>query len=346
MGKLLTVILGAGASYDLVPPGMASVKKDYRPPLTKDLFAGDNDRFEDILTKYPDALNLAATIRVRMGRKEQEPLEAVLRSLTDDRNENIARQVRQIPLYLQELFGTVSELYTPLPVNYSYLVTKVLTSHFERVAFVTLNYDLLIEKAIEAFVGAPIRDLKSYVGTSEKWLLVKLHGSVNWVTSVRDGIGGHAKSHEGVLAAIRELPAIEGPLQFIHHHSQRRGGPNSKDILYPAIAVPVEGKYEFVCPDEHIVELQRFLASCEDFLVIGTSAKDRDLLELLRDGVKRGSNLAIVAGNLTDAQDTYRQIRNTVSQIGAAGATYGVDGFTGFVESGEIDKFISSLAPI
>jgi len=340
MGNQLTVILGAGASHDLVPRGTATVNEHYKPPLTADLFAGGNRYRDEILQKYPDALNLAATIRIRTGQQDGDSLETVLKSLSESSDPNIARQFRQVPLYLQELFGTISEHYTELPVNYRYLVTHVLAAHFEKVAFVTLNYDLLLDKAIEAFTAESIDSLKAYVRPANKWMLVKLHGSVNWATRLTNGMGGHPRNDTGVLTAVQALrgaSAIHGPLKYLSHHDERLGGPTGDDLLYPAIAIPVEGKYEYVCPDEHVTALEEFLSSCEDFLIIGTSGKDRDLLDLLNDNITRCSNFAIVGQ--ADVESTYRQFRKYVPKLGASGVDYAPHGFTGFVRD-QLDKFI------
>ena len=342
MGDQLTVILGAGASYDLVPKGLATVRTDYQPPLTKDLFAGGNPRFDEILVKYPEALVLAATIRIETDTKNAnvKPLETVLKSLSESTDPNIARQFLQVPLYLQELFGSVSEKYTELPVNYSRLVSQVMTAHFEKVAFVTLNYDLLLDKAIEAFTAESIDSLEAYVRPAKKWLLVKLHGSVNWATCLANGMGGHPRNDTGVLSAVRELSgasAIHGPLKYLSHHGERLGGPTGDDLLYPAMAIPVQGKYGFVCPDEHVSALKEFLSSCENFLVIGTSGKDKDLLDLLNASIGRCSNLAIVGQ--ADVESTYRRFRGHVPKLGATGAIYGTHGFTGFVRE-LLDDFI------
>ena len=337
MGKRLAIILGAGASHDLMGPAPEMFNQELEPPLTKDLFTSSRHVFQTILEQYPDALTLAATIR---HRNRTEPLEVILRSLRDSTDEHIARQFRQVPLYLQHLFGEISEQYTPNPENYTYLVSQVLI-FAEKVAFVTLNYDLLLEQAIKAVTAASIADLRAYVEPSQKWMLVKLHGSVNWATRVVGGMEGAIATPEGVLSAVRALAvgqAIDGQLEVIDDHSDRWDHQTERDLLYPAIAVPVEDKYEYVCPADHLDELRAFLEACENFLFIGVSGKDKDLLELLRDSVKVGRETTIVSWS--EPSKVYRRIQAGAPQLFRRGDNSLEGGFGQFISSGALDDFL------
>lgn len=340
MGKRLAIILGAGASHDLTGPSPEMFRGEFRPPLTKDIFTSSRDEFQAILEQYPDALTLAATIRHRI---RTEPLEAILRSLHDSTEEHIARQFRQVPLYLQHLFGEISKLYTPDPENYTYLVSQVLGSAFEKVAFVTLNYDLLLEQAIEAVTAASISDLRAYVEPAQKWMLVKLHGSVNWAIRVVGGMEGALATPEGVLSVVGALAvgqAIDGQLEVIDDYSDRWDVEKARprDLLYPAIAVPVEDKYEYVCPADHLDELRAFLGDCENFLFIGVSGRDKDLLELLCDSVKVGRETTIVSWS--DPGKVYRRIQAEVPQLFRRGDNSLEGGFSQFISSGALDDFL------
>ena len=74
--KKLTVIVGAGASFDCVQENVADFDVDYRPPLTKDLFAF-RGAFNRILSKYPKAEALSDQIRTRVSTGTS--IEAILR---------------------------------------------------------------------------------------------------------------------------------------------------------------------------------------------------------------------------------------------------------------------------
>ncbi len=85
MGKRLTIILGAGASRDLIAIKTAQVNEDYLPPLTSELFGPPmettgqrRETFQGILEGYPGAKSLASQISIRVS--GGEPLEEILRS--------------------------------------------------------------------------------------------------------------------------------------------------------------------------------------------------------------------------------------------------------------------------
>ncbi len=145
MGKRLCVILGAGASYDCVGEPTSLVNWDYRPPLTEQIFE-PRGVFSPIFEHYPQALALASLLR---GASRRDGLEAELRNLADSPQRHIRRQFRQVPLYLRELLGEVGQHFTKAPANYHHLVNRLLDNEFERVAFITLNYDLLLDHSIE-----------------------------------------------------------------------------------------------------------------------------------------------------------------------------------------------------
>jgi SIR2-like domain len=257
--KELIVVLGAGASYDLVVPENTTIRPEYRPPLTKHLFT-EVSPLQDILEDYPGARSLASDISYRV--KNGEPLESVLRSLRDSPEPHDRRRFPQIPLYLQHLFGAISENYTTEPVNYTRLVGALMASDFRRVAFVTTNYDLFLEKALTSVMGSTFNHLDAYI-REPKWILIKLHGSVNWAWEI-DGPDIAAGSQQMIFDTISRIPLYErihgtGELTLVSSYLHRGGG---DQLFYPAISVPVDDKYEYVCPREHVEALQDLMSSC------------------------------------------------------------------------------------
>ena len=345
MGKQLTVIVGAGASYDLIPglggtsleTANATVNPDYQPPMAADLF-NYRRTFQGILENYPRARSLATTIGIRVTRGEG--LEAVLRSLRDSTEENIVRQFRQIPLFLQELFGDISDYHTSEPVNYTRLMNQVLISDYEKVAFVTLNYDLFLEKSLAGVDGAKFDSLDSYVPTGRRWMLVKLHGSVNWARRVQTD--PKPANDNQVLRIVDENPVedhLAEDIEFLPDR-QKRWAPEA-GLLYPAIAVPVEGKYGFVCPKAHEDALSEFLPSCQNYLVIGISGKDKDLLDFLNTHVKKCAELMIVGGS--HVEDVKRRLTSNVRFFKPLKANTYADGFSKFIGGGALDEFLARL---
>ncbi len=208
METRLAVILGAGGSHDLIANSVMEVNADFRPPLAADLFNFSSGA-RTILGKYPRARALASNVVIRINRGEA--LEAVLRSLRDSSDPHIVRQFRQIPLFLQELFGEISEHYTAEPVNYSYLVNQALSASCDRIAFVTMNYDLLLDKAVEVIAAQRIQamGLSFYCQSDAKWMLIKLHGSANWARPIAGLAAGQSLSDEEYLDIV-DSASLEG----------------------------------------------------------------------------------------------------------------------------------------
>jgi len=66
--------------------------------------------------------------------------------------------------------------------------------------------------------------------------------------------------------------------------------------VFPAIAVPVEKKNQFACPQTFIDGLVEVLPTITRILVIGWRATEAHFLELLKANLRRGVQVYIVAG--------------------------------------------------
>jgi hypothetical protein len=272
--------------------------------------------------------------------RTSEGLESILRSLQDSPEAHIRRQYRQVPLYLRHLFWEISRRYTTAAVNYLHLMNSVLTSGFSRVAFVTTNYDLFLEKALRSVAGALINGLDSYT-SDPQWMLVKLHGSVDWARPIEGLPREDLMRHGSYTAAINAHPLDVfnlGDLVF-----QGLLSPEFQDgVMYPALTVPVQGKYEYMCPLSHIDALCEVLASCPNFLVIGSSGRDADLMELLNNKVQcRSPRLQVVSH--ADADRVLQRFCDSVSVFSTGYRGHYGSGFSGFLVSGGLEKFLEDL---
>ncbi len=335
VGKKLTVILGAGASHDLVSTQVTRVDSRYQPPLAADLFAY-RETFATILDNYPRARALTATVATRVAGGESP--EAVLRAVRDSGQPHLVRQFRHLPLYLQELFRTISDNYTTEPANYTVLMNSVLGSDFERVAFVTLNYDLFLEKSLEGIDGSQPTHIDEYAAAERKWMLIKLHGSADWGRVVLNTSSRREANLDVALELIDQLTLEEDQLSEIQITGGRRWDGNK--LIYPAMTVPVDGKYEYNCPASHVESLEQFLTACDNFLIIGVSGQDDDLLDLLAENVKRCTHVAIVG--LTKAGEVDARFADHVPAFaGVSRETYR-EGFSSFVK-GQLEQFLQRL---
>lgn len=360
MAKNLLVIVGAGASNQLIPfddrtsQYIGWENADLKPPLTRDVFRHD-EHTRRILQDYDGARHLAAPIGLALSRGEQ--LEPLLRSYRDSDSQPLASQFLEIPLHLQDFFAEICE-YTDQPTNYEMLVHTLFSAScgFHQIAFVTLNYETLLDNVLfPDYIGKPLNDnLDSYIG--ERCRLVKLHGSVNWarrlrkVFRLRDDFRG-VRSYLSAIRSFGNAQSLSSALEpdiFHWYPGQPRLQEIRRDdtevecyLYYPAISVPL-GTYDraFACPPPHLRGLEEFLPSCRNVLAIGTSARDDDLLEILAGGLTTVECFNIVdkdAEAVRSAMDGWCN----VTPLGVYQEAH-TGGFSDFIMHGGLQSFVEA----
>ena len=134
--------------------------------------------YDQIQRQFPAADRLRDTIQSRMS--NGKTIESILGSFVANTSPDIQAQVFQIPVYLKFLIGQFTAV---RPGVYDSLITLIQERELTT-TFVTLNYDTLLDEAIERAYssGTPISSIESYTGQnrSRNWNYIKLHGSVNW----------------------------------------------------------------------------------------------------------------------------------------------------------------------
>jgi hypothetical protein len=343
MGKKIAIILGAGASYDVIPNNQrnqAVKNSDFAPPRTKDLFTLSRT-LEPYLAQYNRAYTAIGNMRNRLERAE-ESLEGLLRQLKESGETSKVQQFKQIPLYLQHIFGLISREYCYHPLNYASLISEAVRSDIEQVAFVTMNYDLFIDQALSREFNMGFTDMNKYINNNEKWIYVKLHGSVDWSRKIKpEAIKNHGGGIGAYLENIDSMDIeknLEKPIEKVDNYLDRMEG---RSEYYPALTVPVDNKYEFNCPDEHIQALKSLLKECSSFLLIGVSGKDKDLLDLLKENVSSAHLVAVVGG--ANVQETGYRFMEAVpafnSNMTGTKWRHFNDGFSSFVHSKDLQSF-------
>jgi hypothetical protein len=268
-------------------------------------------------------------------------LEALLRSFADTQNRFLRSQYYAIPLYLQELLGEVSAHYVKAgATKFDTLVRSIEQSLYDRVLFLTLNYDLFLETALRRMYFVNLSRPDHYVGAGFKWSLVKLHGSVNWGKKVMNPVPSSSSS-EALDHLSNELH-LDSEVRVLKGWKEtERLVDNS--LYYPAITVPLEGKDEFVCPETHSKVPADFLKDCADFLMIGFSGIDQHVLGLLKS-VTRVEKVKIVNGLRHLSVETLNRlirINGAFSYMPKGIEDVALDdGFAGFVDSGQLDSFL------
>lgn len=344
MPGTVAIILGAGASHAVNLGARPGDNAAYRPPLTREIF-GRSHVFESILQKFPLAQILSSEIDRRIRRSNQN-LEEILRSYSDQLakgvDDHITRQFLQVPVYLNSLFGEISTHFTRNPDQYADLVNTALRRS-SRVLFLTLNYDVLLEIPLARIHGIDFSSEAQYV--SDRWVLNKLHGSVNWYRKFR---GPRIRFASDLLNYLEYLRVVHLPLDLddtIHIVRMWAHGTFYIDEIptYPALTVPVVGKYELNCPPGLLERTVDFLKKCENYLVVGTSATDRDLLELLSQHCNEG-RLLVVGRSEEATQQAQRNILGAAPKLCEdASVFFHQNGFAEFVDGGRMEEFFSTL---
>ena len=82
---------------------------EWKPPLVRELFAM-RESFQSILAKYKGVASVAEEIRTHVGEAEDAVgLEEFLRNMSVEESLSLRREYWEVPLYLQELMGAVSQ---------------------------------------------------------------------------------------------------------------------------------------------------------------------------------------------------------------------------------------------
>jgi len=340
------IILGAGASYDCIDISQfaegqyaSSELHKFKPPLANELF--DTRRFYEVLNVYPEVSSLAAYLnnRLRNGQKSFEECLTDVRNNKVQSNPERAKQIIALSYYLADLFNTITVNSYRSVNNYVDLIQQI-QDKGGNVCFVNFNYDLILEKSLN-FKNEKINE---YITGTIK--VIKMHGAYNWFYTRRiEDYDVTSKSCYELsinnadywLSNDKKAPIIIKDVKVTKHlHTQRPDG-FSSTTFNPAIAIPVQNKNNYICPEEHIVHLHRAVSLADRILIIGWRANDPYLVELLIEKLKDKSvAIAIVGGK--KAKD---EILPNLGVLASKVTMIDQDGFTNFMVNGGCEKFLS-----
>lgn len=345
MKKNLTVVVGAGASTGSVQPGATS-QRPIIPPITKDLFS---PRFESWLTKFRDVQTAMGAIssEVEDGKSLEDYIKGKMGTITqyNSLDPRRKRQLHQLPLYLQDLFSAISKQLES--ANHYHRFVNDLFDADLKLTFISLNYDLLLDNAIERAKNNKFTGFGNYTDKKNEWVLIKPHGSVNWFRQIINfnQSGNNFESWKAIARNINLLKDLSSDFVFLDLDKQFKEGFKGFVPYYPALALP-NTEYKPIYPlEEHELLLKRRLEECENFLIIGFSAYDQDILNILKTHVKKVNKLLIVGKDGT--HDIYKRLSEVVPKFSTATpkeVIYDL-GFEGLIKNSKvIDNFLSLLS--
>lgn len=334
-GSLL-IVTGAGASKGAVPSA----------PLADDLFS---PRYDDISRWYGgvDGLRLLLQKRLHRGKAAGQTLESILGETLRNPHPDIQQMLREIPVYLREVIEKSAR--STRATAYDELIMHAKSRGID-VCFVTLNYDVLLEEAIERRYEfeSYFSSMSAYVGR-DKWKLVKLHGSVNWVLPVAPSTRDVPPKRsdwirtEEVWNFLHKIPpeiTIDPEATLILEHPRWFDG---EALLYPVLAIPQDRSYESVCPQSHIAVVQEFLDREPGVLVIGNRGADSDLMALLARPPRSKPRPFRVIDPSSDA-DVIAMNFSNIMGLGGFQSPRRAEGFAEWLDGTDVEFFMDRVA--
>jgi len=179
----------------------------------------------------------------------------------------------------------------------------------------TLNYDLFLEQSLQRVDSAPnFTKLENYIPSHKRWRLIKLHGSVNWGRRLIRPPSSLAPTFPCEEIDKLDLSSGLGDEIVVTKLSGRGHLPcKESSLLYPVLAIPIEQKYDFACPSNHLYEVNSFLKECKNFLIIGCSLKDQNIMDLLGGFVSDAAKLMVINGSLKSSLKTISRLKKVSS---------------------------------
>lgn len=357
---MLMVIFGAGASFDssptytlgMVPPGATETDRDNdfnRPPLAKDLFA-NRPVFIEAVDAFPQCKTIVHRLRDPRVTSGTMSIETLLWEIEEETQTYTRgrQELAAVRCYLQRAISQCETHWrekTRRITNYLSLLREIQRTHKtdEPVCLVTFNYDTLLEDAL-ADLDFGIERMEDYTQRVAPFAVFKLHGSVSWAREVDIELPDNVN--------VRHPPSVLKHL--VDHATEPRGSdrivlcqPSSMGVangrpVFPAIAIPVEKKRAFECPQYMIDQLEKVLPHVTKILVIGWRATEAHFLVLLKQHLKRGVYLSIVAANQAEAEQIRVRIHEALLNNPPSSNAEAAPGFTEFIRSRRAEAILAS----
>jgi hypothetical protein len=276
--------------------------------------------FIEALDRFPQCKPVVPRLSDPAVISGQQSIETLLQEI-EEQARTYARgpqELAAIRCYLQHAISQCEIRWREITrgtTNYLSLLREIERTHVgsEPVCLVTFNYDTLLEDALGQ-LGFSITSIDDYTKKHPFYRVFKLHGSVNWAQEVEVKLPANVnQGHTATL--LRHMIEHAGELQISNRFalcSPSTIGVANGRPAFPAIAIPVEKKDVFLCPRDMVEELAALLPRVTKMLVIGWRATEAHFLDLLKQHLRRGVYLCIVAGNLKEAEDVKVRIHRAL----------------------------------
>jgi hypothetical protein len=349
----LLVIFGAGASFDSIDTTAVRITEPiWRPPLASQLFE-DRPNFNLALRNYPYFTGRLGDLRRKAaaGSLNVEH-ELELTRATAEAYPGARVELAAIQFYLRQVLAECTTHWHENATgvtNYVDLLSRIdrwRHAKRERVMLVTFNYDTLLDRALAAFpISLDLTSIEGYVRRDD-YKLVKPHGSVNWGRLLAGRSEPNMSSDQITRIMIERVAELDFTDEYVVSGLSVQWADNR--LTYPAIAIPVEDKSEFACPQVHLNELVRWLTAWKErreqvddvshVLIVGWRASENHFLELLTDRLDNKRVLVVTEGAAA--------AESTAANLQQAGVRRDLilcsarQGFSDFLASTDLESFL------
>jgi SIR2-like domain len=343
---MLLVILGAGSSYDSAPTHHPKESPDLpdRPPLADALFE-NRPIFREAMRRFPAIQPIIPLLQRRHGRSLEQQLQ-VLASEADVHPAR-AQQLMAVRYYIQYILRRTEHAWlyevTDSVTNFKSMLDELdrCTPKGHAVPIVSFNYDRLVEDALRSR-GTSIALLDDYIA-NDRFKLFKVHGSIDWVHSTGIKVAEFAESLNqwGAVAAVTErAPKLTLGKEFLIAAEDYPSGMLHDELVAPALAIPLEDKTDFECPQEHLTLLTSLLREASSILIIGWRATENHFLRLLTENAPLATSVFIACGTIEEGEATSERLRRAGLQ---AHFHVSSGGFTDLVTKREYTSFLQAV---
>ena len=284
------------------------------------------------------------------GQNVEQELEAIRTEAIHQ--QFLGRQLEAVRYYLAALIEDAEErCLRSLPdhvTNYIDLLEdiedwRVRSQERERICLVTFNYDTLLDRACRTVLGVRLDSLGAYLGEGN-YILLKLHGSLNW----REEVDHPDKDLRGsAVGEANQLIDLAGRYQRTGRYAMPGQDLNGWEALRPAIAVPTVTKTgeDFACPRDHVKTLDEVVPHVSHLVVVGWRGVEGHFHERWRRAASRKTVLQkvlIVGATDSGTEQVEERLKRELGVGGGVIWERVSGGFSTFVQASAVKTFLST----